>query len=117
MVFLRYYFIGPYAGAGYIGNFMVRELQKKGFEPIIADDLSSGHKGAVAGFELHQMDLATDVEKLDELFSRGDFGGVVHMSSFIQMGESYKNPIKYFENNLRCAENVLSAMEKHSVPY
>ncbi|MEK7550860.1 MAG: UDP-glucose 4-epimerase GalE [Patescibacteria group bacterium] len=104
-------------GAGYIGSFMVRELRKKGFEPVIIEDMSSGHDEAVKDFELHKINLVDDKEKLDQLFSENSFLGVIHMAGFIQMGESYKNPIKYFENNLRCAQNVLGAMEKYKVPY
>lgn len=102
-------------GAGYIGSFMVRRLKEEGFDPVIVDKY--GHEKAVEGFELHKLDLIKDMGQLDELFSRSNFLGVVHMSSFIQMGESYKNPLKYFENNLGCALSTLAMMEKYTVPY
>ena len=49
-------------GAGYIGSFMVRELQGKGFEPVILDNLSQGHKESVKDFRLEQIDLVTEKE-------------------------------------------------------
>ncbi len=102
-------------GAGYIGSFMVRHLKEKGFTVVIADNLSQGHKEAVKDFRLENIDLATEKEKLNELFERERFDGVVHMAGFIQMGESFKNPSKYFQNNLVAALNVMDAMVKNKV--
>lgn len=99
-------------GAGYIGSFMVRELQKKGFEPVILDNLSQGHKEAVKDFRLENIDLVTDKEKLDSFLTSEKFDGVVHMASFIQMGESYKDPAKYYKNNVFGFMNLLDAMRQ-----
>lgn len=102
-------------GAGYIGSFMVRELQQKGFEPVILDNLSQGHKEAVKDYRLEEIDLVSQKEKLDALFTSEKFDGVVHMASFIQMGESYKNPAKYYENNVYGFMNLLDGMRKGNV--
>ncbi len=102
-------------GAGYIGSFMVRELKAKGFDPVILDNLSQGHKEAVADFRLEQIDLVTEKEKLDSLLSSERFDGVVHMASFIQMGESYKNPAKYYRNNVGGFMNLMDSMKDNGV--
>lgn len=102
-------------GAGYIGSIIVRNLEEKGYEPVIVDDMSSGHEDAVEGFELHKINLVTQKEKLTELFSKNKFDGVIHMAGFIQMGESYKNPQKYFKNNLVSSINLFDAMIEHGV--
>lgn len=102
-------------GAGYIGSFMVRELQQKGFKPVILDNLSQGHKEAVKDYRLEEIDLVSQKEKLDALFTSEKFDGVVHMASFIQMGESYKNPAKYYENNVYGFMNLLDGMRKGNV--
>lgn len=94
---------------------MVRELQSKGFEPVILDNLSQGHKEAVKDFRLEVIDLVTEKEKLNALFESEKFDGVIHMASFIQMGESYKNPAKYYENNVYGFMNLLDAMRKGNV--
>ena len=99
-------------GAGYIGSFMVRELQAKGFEPVILDNLSQGHKEAVGDFRLEVIDLLTEKEKLDSFLATEKFDGVIHMASFIQMGESYVNPAKYYENNVIGFLNLLDGMKK-----
>jgi UDP-glucose 4-epimerase len=98
-------------GAGYIGSFMVRELQSKGFEPVILDNLSQGHKESVKDFRLENIDIVTEKEKLDKFLSVEKFDGIVHMASFIQMGESFANPQKYYENNVLGFMNLLDAMK------
>jgi len=102
-------------GAGYIGSFMVRELKSRGFEPVVLDNLSYGHVEAVKDFRLEKIDLVTEKNKLDELLSKEKFDGVVHMASFIQMGESYTDPAKYYLNNVGGFINLLSSMKSANV--
>jgi len=102
-------------GAGYIGSFICKNLEEKGYEPIIVDDLSSGHEDAVKGVELHRFNMVTEKERLSEIFTKHKFEGVIHMAAFIQMGESFKNPQKYFKNNLSCAINLFDVMLEHEV--
>lgn len=102
-------------GAGYIGSFMVRHLKEKSFDVVIADNLSQGYKEAVKDFRLEIIDLVAEKEKLNLLFERERFDGVIHMAGFIQMGESFKNPSKYFQNNLMAALNVMDTMVKNKV--
>lgn len=97
-------------GAGYIGSFMVRRLKDDGYEPVIVDDLSSGHEEAVKDFRLERINIFSEKEKLVNLFKSEKFDGVIHMASFIQMGESFINPEKYYENNMIGFINLLSAM-------
>ena len=99
-------------GAGYIGSFMIRELKSKGFDPVILDNLSQGHDLAVTGFRLEVIDLVTQKDKLDDFLLSEKFDGVIHMASFIQMGESFTNPAKYYENNVLGFMNLLDSMRK-----
>ncbi|HTK03395.1 MAG TPA: UDP-glucose 4-epimerase GalE [Alphaproteobacteria bacterium] len=98
-------------GAGYIGSFMVRELQSKGFEVVILDNLSQGHLEAVKDFRLEKIDLLTEKDKVQNLLEAEKFDGVIHMASYIQMGESYRDPAKYYENNVVGFLNLLDAMK------
>jgi UDP-glucose 4-epimerase len=101
-------------GAGYIGSHMVRELLEKGFDPIVFDNLSTGHTRAVPGERLVTGDLA-DRAALDALFRAHDFAGVMHFASSIQVGESVTAPLKYYRNNVANTVNLLDAMEKARV--
>ncbi len=102
-------------GAGYIGSFMVRELEKKGFEVVIVDNLSQGHRRAVENFRLEEIDLVTQKDRLSSLLTSEKFDGVVHMASFIQMGESYKDPSKYYLNNVYGFMNLMDVMRESHV--
>lgn len=98
-------------GAGYIGSFMVRHLAENGYDVVILDNLSSGHIEAVKNFRLEKIDLVTEKEKLFELFKKENFDAVIHMASFIQMGESFTNPSKYYTNNVVGFLNLVDAVK------
>lgn len=102
-------------GAGYIGSFIVRQLKKDGFTPVIADNFSAGHRQAIEGFDYEEIDLVTQTDKLEILFKKQKFAGVIHMAGFIQMGESFVDPYKYYHNNLISVLNVLKAMTTYRV--
>ena len=102
-------------GAGYIGSFIVRQLSNEGHETIILDDLSSGHRQAVPEFPLHKLNLLTDTNKINSLFQKEKFDGVIHMASFIRAGESYQDPLKYFNNNIKGVLNLLETMVRNNV--
>jgi UDP-glucose 4-epimerase len=101
-------------GAGYIGSHMVKHLLRAGCEVVTFDNLSTGYRDAVLGGEFVLGDLA-DQTALETLFSGHRFDGVMHFASFIQVGESVKEPAKYYENNVTNTLNLLNAMVKHDV--
>ncbi len=101
-------------GAGYIGSHMVKYLLRQGCDVVTYDNLSTGYRDAVLGGEFVLGDLA-DKAALEDLFSTHSFDGVVHFASFIQVGESVKEPAKYYENNVTNTLNLLNAMVKHEV--
>ncbi|MDP1524954.1 MAG: UDP-glucose 4-epimerase GalE [Rhodocyclaceae bacterium] len=101
-------------GAGYIGSHMVQLARRAGFAVVVLDDLSSGHADALHNVELVVGSLA-DRALLDDLFTRYRFAAVMHFASFIQVGESVKEPSKYYANNLSATLNLLDAMRKADV--
>lgn len=104
-------------GAGYIGSFIVRELKNEELNPIIIDDLSSGHLDAVKNFELIKANLITDIDKINTKLKNKKIDGVIHMASFIQMGESFRDPSKYFHGNLNNALNLLDLMVEKQIKF
>lgn len=101
-------------GAGYIGSHMVKHLLRQGCDVVTYDNLSTGYRDAVLGGQFVLGDLA-DQAALETLFSTHRFDGVLHFASFIQVGESVKEPAKYYENNVTNTLNLLNAMVKHDV--
>ncbi len=91
-------------GAGYIGSHVVKALAEKGFEPLVYDDLSSGHREAVLGGRLIVGSLA-ERKRLKAIFEAERPLAVMHFAAFIVVPESVSDPLKYYRNNL--AETVI----------
>ena len=101
-------------GAGYIGSHMVKLLLAQGREVCTLDNLSTGFRDAVLGGEFHQIDLA-DASAVDSLLASHRFDAVMHFASSIVVGESVKDPAKYYRNNVVNTLNLLEAMVRHKV--
>jgi UDP-glucose 4-epimerase len=97
-------------GAGYIGSNMTAMLSAAGFEPVVFDNLITGHRSAVGPAEFVQGDLA-DYELLVKTLKKHKVETVMHFAAFIEVGESVKVPLKYYHNNVYCTQILLSAME------
>ncbi|MFC1850145.1 UDP-glucose 4-epimerase GalE [candidate division CSSED10-310 bacterium] len=97
-------------GAGYIGSHTARLLTKRGYEPVIMDNLTTGHKDALPpGSTFYQVDCRErhlvrqilEYEKIDTIF---------HFAACSIVAESTENPRKYFTNNLNGTLALLEAM-------
>jgi len=101
-------------GAGYIGSHMVKALLGEGYRVVTLDNLSTGYRDAVVGGEFIEADLA-DRGQLERLFSGQTIDAVMHFASFIQVGESVREPAKYYANNVTNTLNLLDTMRNHGV--
>jgi len=101
-------------GAGYIGSHMVKLLGQRGCAVTTLDDLSSGHRDAVLTGDFVQGDMA-DTELLRGLFAARKFDAVMHFASFIEVGESVREPAKYYRNNVANTLALLAAMREAGV--
>src|SRR5512139_2517014 len=101
-------------GAGYIGSHMVWMLAQQGHQVTTLDDLSGGYRDAVISGDFVYGSLA-DQALLDQLFANRPFDAVMHFASFIQVGESVREPSKYYRNNFINTENLLDAMVRYGV--
>ncbi len=101
-------------GAGYIGSHVNKLLNESGYETIILDNLSYGHKEAVQWGTLEECDIK-NIDDIDKIFTKYDIDAVMHFSSFIEVGESVTNPEKYYTNNVVNTMNLLKVMLKHNV--
>jgi UDP-glucose 4-epimerase len=97
-------------GAGYIGSNMTAMLAAHGHKPVVFDNLSKGHKTAIADIEFVQGDL-NNYQLLVETLSKFNIEAVMHFAAFIEVGESVAEPLKYYKNNFCATQNLLSAME------
>lgn len=97
-------------GAGYIGSATVRALMEAGHQPVVYDNLSKGHRGAVpAGVPFYQADIH-QTERLMEVMQRHQIDAVVHFAALSLVGESGANPMEYYTNNVAGTLSILQAM-------
>ena len=96
-------------GAGYIGSHTVYQLRAQGFEVIVADDLSKGHAASVPSDILHVCSLF-DRAQLTSLMQTEQVDAVIHFAAFIAVGESTREPEKYFHNNTAGSISLFAAM-------
>jgi len=101
-------------GAGYIGSNMAAMLARRGYEPIVFDNLSQGHKGAVKDVEFVLGDLA-DYDLLVETLKKYKIEAVMHFAAFAGVAESVEFPLKYYKNNVCNTRNLLCGMEEVGV--
>lgn len=107
-------------GLGFIGSHTVVELQNKGFEVVIIDDLSNSSIDVLQGitsitgktpiFEKLDLKEKNDVEKFFN--THNDIVGVIHFAASKAVGESVKEPLLYYENNLSTLIYMLKSVLK-----
>ncbi|MDB4868903.1 MAG: galE [Cohnella sp.] len=101
-------------GAGYIGSHTVAALLEKGEQVVVVDNLYQGHREAVLGDKLYVGDLR-DEAFLSQVFSENDIDSVIHFAANSLVGESMKDPGKYYHNNVFGTLCLLEQMRKAGV--
>jgi UDP-glucose-4-epimerase GalE len=101
-------------GAGYIGSHAVRLFLSRGHDVWVYDNLSAGHRAAVPADRLIVADLA-ETHRLDQVLLERRIDAVVHFAAFAYVGESVKDPGKYYQNNLVNTLNLMESMRRHRV--
>jgi UDP-glucose 4-epimerase len=97
-------------GAGYIGSHCVRQLLAAGHHPVVLDNLVYGHRAAVApGVALYECHLG-DEAAVDRLLRKEQIELVMHFGAYCYVGESVKDPLKYYFNNEVATLHLLRAM-------
>lgn len=101
-------------GAGYIGSHILFKLADAGHEVAAYDNLYSGHRWAVGDAPFHQGDI-NDQARLDEVLGKGGFDAVIHCAAHIWVGESVRDPLKYYRNNTAGAFTLFDACARHKL--
>jgi UDP-glucose-4-epimerase GalE len=96
-------------GAGYIGSHAVKELRRKGYRPLVYDNLSTGHQWAIRQDELIKGDLG-DKGHVEEILHKEKPLAVMHFAASAIVTESVERPELYFRNNVINSFNLLEAM-------
>jgi len=111
-------------GTGYIGSHTVVELQKEGYEVLIADNLSNSDITVLDGIEaitgirplFEKTDLSNASATLDFLARHTGLDAIVHFAASKAVGESVREPLMYYRNNLLSLINLLEGMPHYGIP-
>ncbi|NLN74676.1 MAG: UDP-glucose 4-epimerase GalE [Bacteroidales bacterium] len=112
-------------GTGYIGSHTVVELLNENFEVVIADNLSNSNAEVVDKIEeitakkvhFEKTDLSCPTATAELFQKHGGFDGVIHFAAFKAVGESVKEPLKYYHNNIFSLINLMNEMEKYKTQF
>jgi len=99
-------------GAGYIGSVITERLVERGDVAVVLDNFSQGHREALPpGVEVVQADLA-DGAALGAVFGSGAIEAVVHMAAVSIVGDSVRQPVRYYRENVANLLPLLDAMTR-----
>ncbi|MCL4143353.1 UNVERIFIED_CONTAM: hypothetical protein GTU68_049580 [Idotea baltica] len=96
-------------GAGYIGSHTCLALREAGFDVVIYDNFSSGHRDACFADVVVEGELG-DRERLVATIKAHNIGSVVHFAALIEAGVSIVEPLSFFRNNVASTISLLEAM-------
>lgn len=102
-------------GAGYIGSHTCKILSERGYQPVVVDNLVYGHEWAAKWGPLYKGELQ-DQEFLRSVFAKHKFQAVFHFAAYAYVGESVRDPLKYYLNNVSGTLSLLEAVIEAGVP-
>jgi UDP-glucose-4-epimerase GalE len=98
-------------GAGYVGAHTCKALRRSGYMPVVFDNFSAGHRSFVRWGPLVQGDLR-DYAVLLDAFDFYKPRAVLHFAALSSVGDSVRDPAKYYDNNVAGSLSLLRAMLK-----
>ena len=109
-------------GTGYIGSHTVVELLNSGREVVVLDNFSNSKPEVIEKikqitrkeFNFYNIDYL-DRKALEKVFEENEIDSVINFAGFKAVGESVKQPLKYYHNNISGAITLLETMEKYNV--
>ena len=109
-------------GAGYIGSHTTVELLAAGHEVIILDDFSNSSPKVLDRLKtITGKNIAfyegsiLDKPFLNKIFKENNIEAVIHFAAFKAVGESVKEPLKYYHNNIAGTISLLEVMTENKV--
>jgi UDP-glucose 4-epimerase len=109
-------------GAGYIGSHTCLELISSGYDVCVLDDLSNSSKASldrveqITGKSINFVHGSIgNLDLLNSIFFENNIEAVIHFAGFKAVGESVKNPLKYFDNNVCGTIKLLERMDEHRI--
>lgn len=111
-------------GAGFIGSHTVVELIEAGYKPVIIDNFSNSDRLVIKNLEklvgqpiiLYEQDYQ-NIPELKTIIEKEDIKGIVHFAAYKAVGESVKEPLKYYDNNVDGLIKLLELVEASGIKH
>ena len=108
-------------GLGYIGSHTVVELLNSGYDVVVIDNLSNAKPKVkdivedITGktFDFYECDIR-DENALDKVLGKHNFDCCIHFAGLKAVGESVREPLMYYENNISGTISLIKALSKHN---
>ncbi|MGV8970519.1 MAG: UDP-glucose 4-epimerase GalE [Microbacteriaceae bacterium] len=102
-------------GAGYIGAHVVRALTEAGLDPVVLDDLSSGHESFVPAGVPFVRGTILDAAAVGRTLDEHAVTGVIHVAGFKYAGVSVQRPLHTYEQNVTGTAVLLKQMQEREI--
>ncbi len=102
-------------GAGYVGSVSVERLLEAGHEVVVLDDLSTGHRASVPGVASLEIGNYGDGATMARLFERARVDAILHCAARSLVGESVREPARYYRDNVSGGIVLLEAARQAGV--
>ena len=102
-------------GAGYIGSVTTELLRSRGEHVVVLDNLSRGHRGAVASAITFYEGNVGDRDLIARITRTHDIEACIHFAAFAYVGESVRNPAIYYENNVEQGVRLLGSLVESGI--
>lgn len=110
-------------GTGYIGSHTIVELQQKGFEVVVIDNLSNSYVNVldevavISGIKpaFYKVDICDKTALANFFKEAGKIDAVIHFAALKAVGESVENPLLYYHNNMVGLVNLLVELKHHAI--
>jgi len=97
-------------GAGFIGSHIAKMLRRSGFVPVVLDNLATGSREVAAKFGSFHEGGMEDAALVRSLIDRYEIRSAILLSAHAYVGESTRDPRKYYTNNIAGSIAFLNAL-------
>ena len=102
-------------GAGYIGSHVVELLIQKKNDIIILDNLTTGHKRLINKEAIFIKGDINNKKLVNNIIKQYNIQTIIHLAAYLNVSEAEKNKLKYYNNNVKGTQALLSACKNSNV--
>jgi UDP-glucose 4-epimerase len=102
-------------GAGYIGSHIVEQLIDRKYDVISLDNLTTGHKRLINQKANFIKGDINNKKLVNNIIKQYNIQTIIHLAAYLNVSEAEKNKLKYYNNNVKGTQALLSACKNSNV--